>query len=291
MGFRLMTLLTPILLAGCIAGFNKPYENQWSKAKNLATAAGMGAKLYDQELPDTAYDKDGNLLDHQLNSIYHPAYGSIDGLTAVIINPYGPFENFYWGWTIPGVSHHSQHRLFAWMPLQMATDSQNARVIMENMMARASLDILADLNYQTREVENPFIHQGLQFKQWYLEHPENNCSLEEMNCVLSLYIPEPQGPYKAPRFAYHNIAAEKSWFFSAGNDSVFPRLILAEGDGTKGVSANQFYQKLSVRMPGWAYFYIAPNEAGIGEDNRTVPYPYVLEKGKPLLFIRPIKTN
>ncbi len=291
MGLRLLILLTPLLLAGCLAGYNKPYESEWSKAKNLATAGGMGGKLYDQELPDTAYDNEGNLLDYKLNSIFHPAYGSISGFAGVTINPYGPFENFYWGWTIPGVSHHSQHRLFAWMPLDMASDSLNARAVMETMMIRTSLDILDELKYQIQEIPNPFIHEGQQFRQWYLEHADNNCSLEEMNCVLSLYIPEPKGPYKAPRFAYHNIAAEQSWFFSAGNNSVFPRLILAEGDGTKGISANQFYQKLSVRLPGWAYFYIAPNEAGIGEENRTIPYAYVLEKGKPLLFIRPVKTE
>ncbi len=69
MGFRVLSLVSTLLLAGCMAGYNEPYKNQWSKAKNLANAAGMEEKLYDQELPDTAYDKDGKLLDYKLTDL------------------------------------------------------------------------------------------------------------------------------------------------------------------------------------------------------------------------------
>ncbi|KEI70502.1 hypothetical protein [Endozoicomonas elysicola] len=288
MGFRAFSLFLTLLLAGCMSGYDQPYKNQWSKAKNLANAAGMEEKLYDQELPDTAYDKKGKLLDYKLGGIFHPAYGSSSGIAGVNINPYGPFEHFYWGWTIPGVSHHSEHRVFAWMPLHMAPDSASAKHMMETMLSRASLAILHEMNYNYQAVKKPFIHEGRTFKQWYLGKADGTCSLQKMNCVLSLYVTEPKGPYRAPRFAFHNIAGEASWFFPARDKSAFPRLILAEGDGTKSISASIFYQRLSARLPGWAYFYIAPNEAGTGENNRTIPYPYVLEKGKPLLFIRPV---
>lgn len=288
MNFRALSLAFTLLLTGCMAGYDQPYKDQWSKAKNLANAAGMEEKLYDQELPDTAYNKEGKLLDYKLGGIFHPAYGSSSGIAGVNINPYGPFERFYWGWTIPGVSHHSEHRVFAWMPLHMAPDSASAKHMMETMLSRASLAILQEMSYNYQAVKKPFIHEGREFKQWYLGQPDGTCSVQKMNCVLSLYVTEPTGPYRAPRFAFHNIAGETSWFFPAGDKSVFPRLILAEGDGTKSISASMFYQKLSARLPGWAYFYIAPNEAGTGENNRTIPYPYVLEKGKPLLFIRPV---
>lgn len=288
MGFRTLSLVSTFLLTGCMAGYNEPYKNQWSKAKNLANAAGMEEKLHDQELSDSAYDQEGKLLDYQLSGIFHPAYGNPNPITGTDSPPYGPFEHFYWGWTIPGVSHHSEHRVFAWMPVNMAPDSGSAQQIMETMLSRASLSILQEMNYNYQAVDKTFVHEGKQFKQWYLEHPDGSCSWQKMNCVLSLYVTQPKGPYRAPRFAFHNIAGETSWFFPAKDHSAYPRLILAEGDGTKSISASTFYQKLSARLPGWTYFYIAPNQAGTGENNLTVPYPYVLEKGQPLLFIRPV---
>lgn len=294
MEFRALSLISILLLGGCMASYNKPYyKDQWSKAKNLGYAAGMEEKLYDQELPKTAYDKNGKLLEDKLDSIFHHAYGSSgkatdDNISKATDDNISPFDRFYWGWTIPGVSHHHEHRVFAWMPLNMASDIVSAKHVMESMLSRASLSILKEMNYSYQAIKNPFMHKGIKFKQWYLGHKDGSCSLQKMNCVLSIYVAEPTGPCLAPYFAFKNIAGEASWFFAAKDNSTFPRLILAEGDGTKSINANTFYQKLSARLPGWLYFYIAPNQAGIGDNNRTVPYPYVLEKGKPLLFIRPV---
>lgn len=292
MDFRVLktvsVLVSAIILSGC-SQHPQPYQEQWSKAKNLANAAGMTTRIHDQQLPSSAYNQQGKLREHKLNNISHPAYGSGSGVSGVNINPYGPFEHFYWGWTIPGASHHSEHRLFAWMPFQMAKDPHAARVMLETLLIRSSLAILSEMDYDYQPINMPFEHEGRTFKQWYLGKDTGSCSLDTMNCVLSLYVPDPIGPYEAPNYTYHSIAGVDSWFFDAGNESTYPRLILAQGDGMKSISESVFYQKLSARLPGWLYFYMAPNEVGTGENNRTVAYPYLLEKGNPLLFIRPVK--
>ena len=286
--FRTLILTLVTVLSGCASKDKIPYNEEWSKAKNLSNAAGITRKIYDQQLPEPAYTREGKILDYRLNNISHPAYGSASGVVGLSVNPYGPFEKFYWGWTIPGVSHHREHRMFAWMPKKMASDATHARSTMEAMLSRASLVILDEMGYQYEPSRTTYVHEGIAFKQWYVGQEGNHCNLKKKNCVLSLYVPEPSGLEQAPSFSFYSVASEPVWFFSAEDENRYPRLILAEGEGRKSISENVFYQKLSARLPGWVYFYMAPSEVGVGSENRTVAYPYLLEKGIPLLFIRPV---
>lgn len=289
MDTRIFFLIITALLTGCISPQKSFYNDQWSKAKNLTHAAGLDQQIYDQQLPASAYNEEGQLLDYKLGNVSHPAYGSASGVVGVSVLPSGPFESFYWGWTIPGISHHKEHRLFGWMPKDMASNTSNARASMEIMLSRASLAILKEMGYRHEEAPNAYQHEGIQFKQWFLGQEGGHCSIKRKNCVLSLYIPDPYGLGEAPSFSFYSIASEPAWFFAADDDSTYPRLVIAEGEGRKSIEQSVFYQKLSARLPGWVYFYMPPNEIGTGENNRTVAYPYVLEKGKPLLFIRPNK--
>ena len=289
MNFRILILAVTVLITGCVAPQKTPYNGQWSKAKNLSHAAGLADQMYDQQLPASAYNEEGKLFDYKLGNISHPAYGSASGVVGMSVMPYGPFESFYWGWTVPGISHHNEHRLFAWMPKDMAEDAASAKITMEIMLSRASLAILEEMGFQHELSQSPYQHQGISFKQWFLGQEGGHCSIQKQNCVLSLYLPEPQGIEEAPSFSFYSIASEPSWFSEASDENTYPRLVIAEGEARESVRENVFYQKLSARLPGWVYFYMAPNEVGTGENNRTVAYPYILEKGSPLLFIRPVK--
>ncbi|MGI9277773.1 MAG: hypothetical protein ACR2PT_23355 [Endozoicomonas sp.] len=285
-----------LLIAGC--SFDGPdygfeYENdgsyneQWSKAKNLTYVAGMDRLVHDQQLPGAAYRQDGKLKEDKLGNILHAAHGSASGMTGVNVKPHGPFEDFYWGWTVPGSSHYGDHRLFAWMPDEMAQDSLQARKILERILSRSSLAILEEMHYKYKPVQAPYVHEGVRFQQWYLQDAGGECSFTNMNCVLSLYIPEPVETEQAPYFSYFSTAGQPAWFFPADDPDRFPRLSINQGDGLESVAENVFYQKLSARLPGWIYLYFAPDEVGMGENNQTIAYPYLLEKGKPLLFVRP----
>ena len=289
MMIRQLLVVATILLAGCAFKFQNPksdYNDSWSKAKNIVHTAGMRYQIHDQQLPAGAY-KSGKLQDHKLGNISHPAYGSASGVVGVNVQPYGAFERFYWGWSVPGASHYSDHRLFAWMPDEMAQDEQKAREMLETMLGRASIAILEEMGYKSQPVKKPYELQGLKFKQWYLEQPDGTCRFARLNCVLSLYIPIPMPVNQAPYFSYYSVAGQPSWFFAAEDNNIFPRLSITQGGGMKSISENVFYQKLGARLPGWIYFYLAPDEVGTGNNNQTIAYPYVLEKGKPLLFIRP----
>ncbi len=289
MEFRILIIIAALFLSGCATRNETSYNEQWSKAKNLTHSAGLDSQIYDQQLPASAYNKEGKLLDYKLGNISHPAYGNASGIVGVNVQPYGAFEHLYWGWAIPGASHHKEHRLFAWMPEQMAENIKAARETMEAMLSRAALAILEEMHYKHKPVKTPFEYEGQSFRQWYLGSEGEHCSLEKMNCVLSLYIPEPREDFEAPSFSFYSIASEPSWFFHANDEKRYPRLVLSEGDGMKSIRENVFYQKLSARLPGWVYIYLAPNEVGTGDENKTVAYPYLLEKGQPLLFVRPLK--
>ena len=283
----LLVVMT-ILLSGCVSKAVK-YNDQWSKAKNLTTTAGMTRQIHDQQLPTNAYNKEGKLLDYKLSSISHPAYGGASGVSGINIPPYGAFENFYWGWGVPGASHRKNHRLFAWMPESKAKDEMHARQVLESMIVKASTMILKEMQYKFQAVKTPYVHLGIAFQQWYLERSDSECSFKQMNCMLSIYIPEPIGPVITPAFSFYATAGQNAWLFHIADEYRYPRVALSQADGLKTIEENVFYQKLSARLPGWAYLYLAPEGVGIGEDNKTIGYPYLLEKGKPLLFIRPVK--
>ncbi|MDD7805500.1 MAG: hypothetical protein PUP46_08075 [Endozoicomonas sp. (ex Botrylloides leachii)] len=277
-----------LLLSGCISKAVK-YNEQWSKAKNLTNTAGMAQQMQDQQLPSTAYNKNGQLLDYKLGSISHPAYGKSSGVTGINVMPYGAFETFYWGWSVPGASHRHNHRLFAWMPENKAADIEQARQTMESMVAKTATTILKEMQYKVQLIKKPYIHLGIPFKQWYIQGNDMQCTFKDMNCVLSIYIPEPVGPVITPAFAFYATAGQNAWLFHIADEYRYPRVAITQGDGLKSIPENVFYQKLSARLPGWAYLYLAPDEVGVGENNKTISYPYVLEKGKPLLFLRPVR--
>ncbi|WP_330924849.1 hypothetical protein [Candidatus Sororendozoicomonas aggregata] len=279
---------TAIFLSGCVSK-SVHYNEAWSKAKNLTNTAGMSFQIHDQQLPETAYNKEGQLMDYKLSGISHPAYGGASGIAGVSIAPYGAYESFYWGWGVPGASHRKHHRLFAWMPENQAMDEMHARQVLENLVVKMSTMVLQEMQYQLQPVKTPFIHMGLPFQQWYLERSDGQCSFEQMNCMLSVYIPEPIGPVITPPFSYYATAGQNAWLFHVADEQRYPRVALTQGDGLKSMEENVFYQKLSARMPGWAYLYLAPAEVGIGDKNKTIGYPYLLEKGKPLLFVRPVR--
>ncbi len=289
---RLFTMLISLMLAACTSNPKQPssqFQDDWSKARNITHAAGLDRQIYDQQLSGPAYNEKGALLDYKLAHINHSAYGSSSGVAGVNVRPYGPYENLYLGWTIPGASHLSEHRLFAWMPKELAENATDAQDMLESMLTKASLDILRDMGFLIRKTQETFEHEGIYFKQWYLGLPGESCSLKKKNCILSLYIPLPSAEVNAPGFVFYNVASEPAWLFDARDNTKYARLVLAEGEGKKSISESVFYQKLSARLPGWVYFYMAPNKVGTGDNNKTVPYPYVLEKGRPLLFVRPIK--
>ena len=171
----------------------------------------------------------------------------------------------------------------------MADNEGKAQEKMEAMLGRASLAILEEMGYKAQAIKKPYELNGLPFKQWYLEQTGGICNFARLNCVLSLYIPEPVAVSQAPFFSYYSIAGQPSWFFASEDNDTYPRLAITQGEGLESISENIFYQKLSARLPGWVYLYLAPDEVGTGDNNTTIAYPYVLEKGKPLLFIRPAR--
>ncbi|MDP0588638.1 MAG: hypothetical protein QS748_05355 [Candidatus Endonucleobacter bathymodioli] len=283
----LLVVIT-LLLNGCVSK-GTSYNDQWSKAKNLTVAGGMTRQVHDQQLAAGAYNKEGLLLDYKLNSLFHPAYGNFSGITGGSMAPSGAFKSFYWGWNIPGASHRSNHRLFAWMPKNNAKDKLHAKQLLEGMVAKSAVTVLEEMQFKLQPVKTPYVYLGTAFQQWYIEDSDGDCSFQRMNCMLSIYIPEPESSVVAPSFSFYATAVQDAWLFNISDQFNYPRIALSQGGPKKTIAENVFYQKLSVRLPGWTYLYMAPDRVAIGENNETISYPYILEKGKPLLFIRPVK--
>ena len=294
MRIGLLSVLALLWLTGCVSMKTGTLNEHWSKARNLTVAAGMGEELIDHRLAEEAYDRHGKLLDHQLDRLALPAYGASSGVSGLKILPHGPFQNFYSGWAMPGNNHLHEHHFFAWMPLKELNKPVDTgpettpRDRLEAMIIEHSMAVLRDMSYKARPFSVMHSINGIDVRQWYLSDEDSGCDISAQNCVLTVYVPPHIKEMAAPAYTHHTIAGKEALLFSAnGDDEAFPRIIITQAGGIRTISEHVFYQKLSARMPGWFYLYLAPDEVGIADNNKTIGYPYVLEKGRPLLFVSP----
>lgn len=294
MRIGLLSVLALLWLTGCAPMKVGSLDERWSKARNLTMAAGMGDELTDHRLAEEAYDSDGNLLDYQLDRLALPAYGSSSGVAGLKVMPHGPFQNFYSGWALPGNNHLQEHHFFAWMPLTELNKPVDTgpettpRERLEALIIEHSMASLRDMSYKARPFSARHQLNGIDVRQWYLSDEDSGCDVSAQNCVLTVYVPPHIKEMVAPAYTHHTIAGKEALLFSAhGDDEAFPRIIITQAGGIRTISEHVFYQKLSARMPGWFYLYLAPDEVGIADNNKTIGYPYVLEKGRPLLFVSP----
>lgn len=268
-------LVASIFLSACSSSIvpREEYDHSHSKAWNIVSAADMVTGINDTKLPKNNSSK----------GVYDAAFvlsGFYSGLNGVG-NLSGGLYNL--GWSIFEPSKHgARNTLIGWLPVEKAKTEEEARAVFLEEVTNAiklsfdELNIKYEESYKDSSTKYLVV---LDYKDW-------GCT-EDSYCAFNAKIYEPDMAYTPPFLDPSGTG--KSWAFR-GNSGVYfnflnlGKNLFAENPNT--VDQVRLNALISKHLPDYAYIYIAPNKTKDSEGNK-VKIPYLLEKGKPQLFIVP----
>ncbi len=297
-------LLTLGTLAGCAIG-SPPYQarsKQESQALQL-TNASLLMGLRDAEAP-----KDGSTPGSNADFAKASAFGTLNalspppGFTSVTAGALGFASMFFTGGGAEEISRTS--KLLVWMPRSEAATADEAWQKLNTLVQHELAAVLAEtplpsgytLEKEDRQVTG--YRPGISFAPtpykstqaiWHIRG--GDCDQPKVQCGYEVRLRLPPVERTAPAVlggypAWTYIRTEgmieiPSSFtdhreFRAKTRAMFPDM--------------EVLRKLSMRLPNWAFIYVAPNAMGYSDKASGKPvllrFPVVLNKGEPLYFVR-----
>ena len=188
---------------------------------------------------------------------------------------------------------HLRRGNFAWMPISMAKDEEEAQQVMKEILVKAMIETIGDhVRLVTEEVSyDPTLAPSYTKTVYAVEgHPDCVPENENQFCELAITVDEPEVAY-TPDF----LGKGKSYRWSLHKNSprfYFFGVVLMEHirNGAKYVrhvsehSEVEFRRKVTERLPEWFFVYHPPGK-------KEKPYPLVLNKGRILYFVEPADPN
>ena len=293
------TILSFFFIVGCSSGPYK-YDPTKSAALNYATAGGVvgaGKQIKDvpREQVKQALERDGFDPDTELAvgvGLASAKYAGLMAATPGISNALGGSLFFLKTLFTGSYQPHLSPGYFGWMPVQMASNEEEALIKLENILVNAfreSLPSNVTLRKQTRKYNPPL---GFEYEQthYILEGDRKNCILKEGEdaCAILMINREP-AVAQAPDF----LGAGQSYYWSRRkgeslllfgvNTFKFKEAVARYMRGISYYSSHEFRQKMSSHLPAWIYYYMPPT--------KERPYPVILNQGKTYYFIEPATTQ
>lgn len=278
------TALCLTTLSGCAITkdqYEAPsYKNNHSRAYNIAEAGGLITGIADTKVPRDNLER---MTDTK-------AFGAAYVMSGYISPRMGSFSNWQGGalnaanWAFGPKQHGARNSLIAWMPATEAVSELDAQTKLLSHVKIAVESALADLG-ATFEVT---LNKGGQFS--YIYHSKEwgcptwlNGGRELSNmCQIDIKVVEPRRG-TAPGFITGVQGAGYS--FTSGDGTEFNYLNVING-ATSHAPEQAVYSKISEKLPAWAFLYLAPKKVKMGNGEK-IQFPYLLEQGKPELFVFP----
>ena len=101
-------------------------------------------------------------------------------------------------------------------------------------------------------------------------------------CSIKVRIVEPNRD-KVPTFITGS--QRDAYAFTSGHDSEFNYINVMNGAASHAPE-QAVYSKISEKLPAWVFLYLAPQQVKMNNSDKIV-FPYLLEQGKPELFVSP----
>lgn len=192
----------------------------------------------------------------------------------------------------------ARNTIFGWMPASMAVSREQAH---EKIVSHVKLSITtalgeSKLDYTEIETSEPTLiayHISSEAlgcpaspkPDWYGKHMWNVKWLRPDACIVRASVHRPRFENTPdPRVTNH--LEQKSYHLNAAYKKGFNTLqVISPKDS--GLKENLLYTKISENLPEWMYVYLAPNTVSLGEGEKKIGFPYVLNQGEAHFFIYP----
>ena len=282
-------LLCLATLSGCLSTApSKPMERDPnnSLALDIAIAGRLGSHLRDAEVPEKAYRKmSSGIIDtaYVAQGFFNPLVGMSSGMNG--------FGNLLIILTEDQTVNEKRHQLLAWMPKELAKDSDQATELMHSMLRNAALKSLNELGYSEVKGQSAY-----NYSSWVGKTTETiyingkDCSPKNTVCKLVIYVSEP-GEDIPPNFVSTASVDTWQWRNRNGAEMYFFKSINQETQYF--INELKFYNEAIRDLPKWVYYYVSPGMHQPGSTwtpDMKLPvykYPFILNQGKMHLFIKP----
>jgi hypothetical protein len=272
------------VMTGCAATGPAKESPDASRAYNLANAAGIEAR--DTVLGAEEYNSAiGSMVDVSANTLL------LRSSTGLGMSDWGSFGAglAMSMLSLPGTAERNS--LFGWMPVDLASNDQEAQKVFANTYAQAAIDYFEASNTEYfQEFDEPVkVDQGM-IRSIALIAPDLGCpdlskmidgkrgvthdDAKEM-CLAVFIAKEPRrSNVEPPEVLEHSGPVYQ---FSAGHKTQYSRFLLALPNQAE-IDPVSIAQGISAYLPDWAFIYLA-------SERKTNP-AVVLDHGKAQLFIK-----
>lgn len=269
-------------LSGCASTSSyepTAYKTNHSRAYNIAEAGGLVTGIQDASVPR---DKLERLTDtktfgaaYVLSGYMSPQLGMTDWQGGVVnlVN-----------WVSGPKQHGARNSLIAWMPANEAVSPADAQGKLLSHVKVSIESALTDLGADFTLLYDQDGELTYQFykSEWDCPTWVNGKSKVSDMCSVKVKITEPRTG-TAPSFV--SGAQGAAYAFTSGHETQYNYVNV--GNGAASHAPQQaIYAAISKQLPAWAYLYLAPKAVKL-ENGDKVAFPYLLEQGKPELFVYP----
>lgn len=275
------------MFAGCASnsGYQpRSYNDNYSKAYNIATAGGINDGVKDMKAPEN-YTK---------GSMGESVYDSAQLYTMYFLNPslgltdWGSLGFGLLGKLLENPAGHNNN-IFGWMPNDRGLTPDEGRKEFNAAMQKAVVAAF-------EEMELEYQYHGTDWTYGQHLYTFTSDKYECGNsCNVEFFIYEVDATGKSPDYVSH--PTDNSLAFLTGPNGFMdaynnftPRdeynWLNIYSDRVPAFPQQELYAAISKHMPEWAYMYLAPKTVKIG-DGKSIPFPVLLNKGQVEMFIRP----
>ena len=180
-----------------------------------------------------------------------------------------------------------KNSIFAWMPSKVAETKEQARIEMTRILRDSISKSLAENNWKHKDYsERDRVIFSIINESW-------GCELKKgSQCYIYIVVDDfyqSSDPlfFKGGEFGFkldHHQLRSRAY-----NNSTFNRLAIVNEPKIKHFDSDLLLS-ISQNLPEWIYLYLAPKEINLA-DGTPLQFPILLEKGKPLLYVRPNATK
>lgn len=291
--WALTTVASLSFLTGC-AGYTPKYYDINSLAHNAATAGGVyGVK--DRTVPKADL---GNFT----QSVEYGALYTAAGMsgTALGLSSLGGGLFHMVDALIDEGPDAERVSMFAWMPESYAANKAEAKQKMFALMNDAIRETLTahELEFTPFATDNPdvvgyYIHSEKYGCPAMVDIEPNNLHqtvpfkpVRTEACVIRAAIKNPPARNTPSdiRMAGHTEAS--SYLFAGSTSRQEMNAIHVQRGQVSSLPENALYMDISSALPSWAFIHLGPGRVSLSPEH-TVPFPYLLNKGKPYFYVRP----